>query len=111
MTRKTLVLLAGLMASSAAFAAEDIMAGMYGNTLLVIDNTGTSKYRYAPDHTVTGALANGKALKGTWLIDAGKLCETFEGEKQICYPFTAHKPGDAWNGQPGVKLEVKAGLQ
>lgn len=100
------------LAAGTAFAVEDMMAGMYGNTLVMTyTNGGVDRYHYTPDGRYTATLADGSSVKGKWQINEGKLCETPDGGATNCYPFGPHKVGDSWSGYNGLKLEVKAGTQ
>jgi hypothetical protein len=108
-----------------AFAADDIMAGYYGNTVSSAGGMFTSNTHYRADHTfdvVGSGMGMTKTFKGTWAIDAkGELCRTYVGEQPpglpsnpFCIPWAAHKVGDKWtatfNGN-SRDLELKAGVQ
>ena len=108
--KKALFILATLVAASSAYAEEDIMAGFYGNTLVITDQSGVQKWRYKPDHTLSATMQDGKRITGTWLVNEGRLCETPEGQGSVCYQMGAKKVGDKWTGRPGMTLEVKSGL-
>lgn len=99
------------LAATPAFAEEDIMAGLYGNTLVITDETGVAKWHYTPDHKLTATLPGGKKIGGTWLINEGRLCETPDGQGSVCYQMGAKKVGDKWTGKPDMTLEVVKGVQ
>jgi hypothetical protein len=88
--------------------AADLMAGYYGNTVIVTGPGLEVHVHYRADHTLdlTGT-RSGTAFKakGTWAIDKnGQLCRTYETPppgvpNPFCTPLTAHKLGDAWSMQ------------
>ena len=69
-------------ASTAAIAADDMMAGYYGNTVVSVGGMLESHTHYRADHTFDlTATAMGQSFngKGTWAIDdKGQLCRTYE---------------------------------
>ena len=106
-----------------AFAADDIMAGYYGNTVVSVGGILESHTHYRADHTFDmTATAMGQSFdgKGTWAIDdKGQLCRTYESPppgmpNPLCIPAAAHKVGDSWtvsvNGQTR-DMSLKAGIQ
>ena len=106
-----------------AFAADDIMAGYYGNTVVSVGGMLESHTHYRADHTFdVSATAMGQSFngKGTWAIDdKGQLCRTYETPppgfpNPLCIPAEAHKVGDSWtvsvNGQTR-NMSMKAGIQ
>ncbi len=114
---------AAALCAAPAFAAEDMMAGFYGNTVVSVGGVLESHTHYRPDHTFDlTATAMGQTFngKGTWAIDdKGQLCRTYETPppgvpNPLCIPAEAHKVGDSWtatvNGQPR-SMSLKAGIQ
>ena len=112
-----------LAASTTAIAADDMMAGYYGNTVVSVGGMLESHTHYRPDHTFDlTATAMGQSFngKGTWAIDdKGQLCRTYETPppgmpNPLCIPAESHKVGDSWtvsvNGQPR-NMSLKAGIQ
>ena len=115
-----------LSLSGAAIAADDPMAGAYGNTVVVTNSKGeTSKLWINKDGTYK-AEANGKAGTGKWALKDNdtKYCSTPDlpadakagtpAPKEACSEFKgAHKAGDKWqqNDADGktVTIEIKAG--
>ena len=95
-----------------AFAAEDVMAGFYDNTLFVtVPEQGTMRWHYYPDHSYSATMENGDIEIGNWLVVGGQICEGPEGKAQRCNGLAgAKKPGDSWTDGP-VKLELKEGTQ
>ena len=106
-----------------AFAADDIMSGYYGNTVVSVGGMLESHTHYRADHTFdVSATAMGQSFngKGTWAIDdKGQLCRTYETPppgmpNPLCIPAEAHKVGDSWtvsiNGQTR-NMSMKAGIQ
>jgi hypothetical protein len=109
--------------SAPALAADDLMAGFYGNTVISTGGMLESHTHYRPDHTFdVTATAMGQSFngKGTWAIDdKGQLCRTYETPppgmpNPLCIPAAAHKAGDSWtvsvNGQTR-NMAMKAGIQ
>jgi hypothetical protein len=121
LTTAALFVLAG---SIPALAADDIMAGYYGNTVVSSGGMITSGTHYRADHTfdVTGsAMGITKTFKGTWEMKGNQLCRTYVGDQPpglpsnpFCIPWEAHKVGDTWtvtlNGNSRT-LTLKAGVQ
>jgi hypothetical protein len=112
-----------LAASTTAIAADDMMAGYYGNTVVSVGGMLESHTHYRPDHTFDlTATAMGQSFngKGTWAIDdKGQLCRTYETPppgmpNPLCIPAESHKVGDSWtvlvNGQ-SRNMSLKAGIQ
>jgi hypothetical protein len=102
---------AALLAStSLALAADDVMAGYYGNTVVSKSAMGESHTHYKADHTFNGTasgMMGSMDLKGTWKVDdKGQLCRTYESAppgmpNPLCTPWEAHKAGDTWTMQMG----------
>jgi hypothetical protein len=106
-----------------ASAADDIMAGYFGNTVVGTSAMGESHTHYKADRTFDVKLSSMMGSftgKGTWKIDEkGQLCRTYEQPppgmpNPLCIVAEAHKPGDTWtvtiNGQSRT-LTLKAGIQ
>ncbi len=107
-----------------AVAADDLMAGFYGNTAVVTGGIVESHTHYRADHTFdVSATAMGQSynFKGTWAIDAkGQLCRTYADPappntpNPLCTPAEAHKVGDTWtvtaNGNTRT-VTLKAGIE
>ena len=108
-----------LATSSAAFAADDIMANFYGNTAVASGGMFESHTYYSPDHTFETKAA-GYDLKGTWgFNDKGQLCRTYAQAlpgmpNPLCTEMTAHKVGDTWTVKVGDQtrtVTLKPGIQ
>ena len=107
---------AGLLAP--ALAADDVMAGYYGNTVISTTTFGESHTHYKPDHTFDVAVG-GFTGKGTWEVKDGNLCRTYETPppglpNPFCLPVAAHQPGDSWTVTVmghDVPATMKAGIQ
>ncbi|HEY1929224.1 MAG TPA: hypothetical protein VGG92_17310 [Caulobacteraceae bacterium] len=94
-----------LLGSAPALAADDVMAGFYGNTLIVTGDAFQAHVHYSANHTfdISGT-ASGQAFstKGSWKIDAkGQLCRSYEKAvptvpNPFCSEATARKVGDTW---------------
>ena len=85
-----------------ASAADDLMAGFYGNTTISKGGMAEVHTAYNADHTfVMNVPAFGMQFKGTWTINGSTLCRTFQtpppGQPNpLCTPAEAHKVGDTW---------------
>ncbi|HWD49527.1 MAG TPA: hypothetical protein VG309_06340 [Rhizomicrobium sp.] len=101
---RSILLAASLIALSAstAFAADDVMANYYGNTVIASGGMVDTHSYYNADHTFTvKAPAVGMEFKGTWKIEGGNLCRTYDSpppgiSNPLCTPAEAHKVGDTW---------------
>lgn len=110
------------LAVAPAVAADDVMAGFYGNTVTVTGPSFDVTVHYRADHTMdSSGTIGGKAFstKGTWKIDdKGQLCRSYDTTpptmtNPFCTPATAHKVGDTWtattpDGSPRT-ITLKAG--
>ncbi len=102
---------------SAASAQDDVMASRYGNTTVVKTGSGHEVHTYYnADHTFTGNVVDvGFRLKGTWAVDGGTLCLTYDPPppgmtNPVCQPVVDHKVGDSWTTGDNSATLV-AGLQ
>jgi hypothetical protein len=101
---RSIFLAASLLAISASssFAADDVMAGYFGNTVIATGGMADTHSYYNADHTfLTKAPAFGVEYKGTWKFDGTNLCRTYETTppgitNPFCTPWAAHKVGDSW---------------
>ncbi len=112
-----------LLCGAPAFAADDVMAGSYGNTVVSTGGPVESHTHYRADHSFDmTATAGGQSFsgKGTWAIDgSGQLCRTFETPppgmpNPLCLPVEAHKVGDSWSVTMGGQVRsvtLKAGIE
>jgi hypothetical protein len=128
------LILAGVSAAfalglaGAAMAADDPMAGVYGNTVIVTNAKGeTSKIWINKDGTYKVQTSTGQSGTGKWAVKDNntKYCSTPDlpanapagtaAPKESCSEFHGgKKPGDKWqqkdaDGQP-ITVEVKAGV-
>ncbi|HEY2069849.1 MAG TPA: hypothetical protein VGG48_09870 [Rhizomicrobium sp.] len=97
------------LCGTSAFAADDIMAGFYGNTAVATGGMADTHTTYSPDHTFTTKVPSfNMTVNGTWKMDGANLCRHIESPPMgvpadSCVPMTAHKVGDTWsittNGQ------------
>lgn len=121
--RKTIIILAvATLGAAPALAADDVMAGFYGNTVEVTGPSFQATVHYRADHTMdSSGVVSGQAFstKGTWKIDdKGQICRTYEKAPRtmpnpFCTPAEAHKVGDTWSaktydGSPRT-ITLKAG--
>ena len=108
------------IATTAAVADTDVMASRYGNTTISTDSKGVpTKVFYKVDHTFTFKSGTQEG-KGTWKVDSGKVCLTYEGTpppgmtNPFCAPVTEHKVGDKWTvgeGDNKRSVELVAGIK
>jgi hypothetical protein len=113
------------IAATSAFAADDPMAGYYGNTIVSTGGMAEVHSHYRADHSfdmVGSMMGMSKTFQGTWAEDgSGKICRTFKGDappntpNPLCTALPAHKIGDSWTlTQPDGStrnLTLKAGIQ
>ena len=112
-----------LSLSTAAIAADDIMANYYGNTVIGKSALGQSHTHYLANHTFDAALSNDQGsmqTDGTWALnDKGEICRTYNIPvpglpNTLCNAWAAHKVGDSWqvtvNGRTS-ELSLVAGIQ
>lgn len=114
--------IAVLLLAAPALAADDVMAGFYGNTVVSTSQLGESRSHYNADHTfdvtLTGAMGTFTG-KGTWEIKDAQLCRTYDQPppglpNPFCIAAEAHKAGDSWTvsyGGRSVPVTMKAGIQ
>jgi hypothetical protein len=106
-----------------ALAADDLMAGFYGNTIVSTGGVAEIHTHYRADHSfdlVGSMLGMSRTYKGSWTLDGkGDVCRTFAGDpppqtpNPLCTPIAAHKIGDSWTVTMDGKtraLSLKAGV-
>ena len=104
-----------LSASVPAIAGDEVLASRFGNTTITKDANGTENHvYYAADHTFS-AKNGATSTKGTWKIDGGTICLTFETPvpgtpNPACAPVSEHKVGDTWTAGP-YTVSLVAGIQ
>ena len=123
---KDLLIAASVLAlvSAPALAADDVMAGYYGNTAVASGGMAETHTHYRADHTFdVSATAMGMSynFKGTWAVDdKGQLCRTYADPappntpNPLCTPVAAHKVGDTWTvtmGGNSRTITLMAGIQ
>lgn len=123
MRRIVILASAFVLAATPALAADDIMAGFYGNTVISTGGALESHTHYRADHTFdVTATAMGQSFndKGTWKIDdKGQLCRTYDAPppgmpNPLCIAASSHKVGESWtvtvNGSTRL-MTLKAGIE
>ncbi len=111
-------------ATAPALAADDVMANLYGNTVISTGGIADIHTHYRADHSfdmVASRMGMSRTFKGTWAIDAkGTLCRTFVGDaprdtaNPLCVPFAPHKVGETWTMQMNGSsrtVTLKAGIE
>jgi opacity protein-like surface antigen len=98
--------------STAALADDSVLASRFGNTTIATDVSGAqSRLYYNADHTFTAKVGpQAMTIKGTWKIDGGNVCLTYEGATNLpanmpnptCLPVSAHNVGDTWTTGDGA---------
>ena len=93
------------LCAAPALAADDVMAGFYGNTTVSTGGMLEVHTHYKADHTfdfsATMAVMS-RSGKGTWKIDAsGQLCRDIQDPpagvtNPSCSVIAPHKVGDTW---------------
>jgi hypothetical protein len=113
-----------LLGSVPAFAADDVMAGFYGNTVVVTGDAFEAHVHYRANHTLDiSGKASGQAFstKGSWKVDdKGQVCRSFKTTvptmaNPFCTAATAHKVGDTWTATTPTgaarNIALVAGIQ
>ena len=123
--RTILIASAFMIAATPGFAADDIMADYYGNTVVSTGGMAEVHTHYKADKTfdLTGSMMGmSRSFKGTWALDGkGQICRTFVGDmppnttNPNCGPIAARKVGETWtvttpNGSTRT-ITLKAGIQ
>jgi len=112
------------LAAGPAAAADDVMANLYGNTVVSTGGVAEIHTHHRADHSfdmVASRMGMSRTFKGTWAIDAkGTLCRSFVGDappdtpNPLCIAFAPHKVGDTWtlemNGSSRT-MTLKAGVE
>jgi hypothetical protein len=108
------------IATSFALADTDVMASRYDNTTISTDSKGVqTKVYYKADHTFTFKSGDQQG-KGTWKVDNGKVCLTYEGApppgmtNPFCAPVVERKVGDHWSvgeGDNKRTVTLEKGIQ
>jgi hypothetical protein len=109
MRRISIAVAALLLCGGAALAADDPMAGFYGNTVISTGNGIESRTHFNADHTFDAKFTQGAqifASKGTWTAAGGQVCRTYDPPppgftNPICIPAEPHKVGDHWTVTAG----------
>ena len=107
-----------IASASAALAGDDMMANVYGNTLVSVSSGGMESHTYYnADHTFTGKVpAMGFEYKGTWMIDdKGQLCRNFDPPvpgrtNPDCGPLESHAVGEKWTNAEGSTITLSQGV-
>ena len=112
------------LCATPAFAADDVMASTYGNTVVSTGGASEAHTHYRADHSfymVGSMMGMSQTFKGTWALDGkGYLCRTFEGgappntANPLCTPIAAHTIGETWTVETGGQtraVTLKAGIQ
>lgn len=109
-----------LLSGGAAFAADNLMTGFYGNNVISTGGTVESRTHFKADHTFDAVFGGGMfTSKGTWEIRDGQLCRTYDPPlpnipNPLCVPAEQHKVGDKWtvtvNGDVR-QVSLVAGIQ
>lgn len=110
---RSILLAAALIGLSAtAASADDVMANLYGNTIISKGGMADTHSYYNADHTFRmTAPAFGMEWKGTWKVDGATLCRTFEkappgASNPLCTPVEAHKVGETWTATADGKTRT-----
>lgn len=99
------------MAAGAAFA--NTMESAYGNTVVITNAQGESRYHFNADGSLVIHTPNG-ALNATYHVHGEHICITPAGGSEACSPYVAGKNvGDSWT-QPAadggeIQVRIEAG--
>lgn len=116
------ILAATAMAVAAAItptaAAQNDLSGLYGNTVVTVDDGIEAHFYYAADHTFTGKVpAYFFDLKGTWTAkEDGTVCRVFSPpiprvKNPDCGPIAVRKPGEKKVFDDGDSQKLVSGIQ
>lgn len=88
-----------LLTMTASLAADDPMDGYVGNTSVSIDNQGNTVHVFYRADNVFTSQSGGFSGDGTWAIENGKLCLTYQNSvgRKACVPVEPHQVGDVWS--------------
>jgi len=111
------------LCAAPALAADDVMAGFYGNTIVSTGGAAEIHTHYRADHSfdlVGSMMGMSRTYKGSWALDGkGDICRTFAGDappnapNPLCTPIAPHQVGDRWTIQSNGNtrtLTLKAGV-
>ena len=94
------------LCATPAFAADDVMANTYGNTVISTGGAAEVHTHYRADHSfdmVGSTMGMSQTFNRTWALDGkGYLCRTFVGgvppntANPLCTPIAAHTLGETW---------------
>jgi hypothetical protein len=104
-----------------ALAADDVMAGFYGNTIVSTGGGAEFHTHYRADHTfdlVGSMMLMRHTFNGTWAADGkGNICRSYIGgappgaPNPNCTPIVPRKVGETWTSKDGARtLTLKAGV-
>jgi hypothetical protein len=103
------------LATAPALAGDEVLASRFGNTTISKGPAGDETHLYyAADHTFTGK-QGAVGFKGSWKIDGGTVCLTFDPAvpntpNPTCLPVSDHKVGETWTAGP-YTISLVAGIQ
>jgi hypothetical protein len=111
------VLAVSALFTSAAFA-QDVMSGVYGNTVTVTNAKGeTTKLILSEDKSYQATLPDGNVHKGTWTVNAASTEICFTQSEPVPAPeqkptcgavLPGKKAGDTWEEGEGDAKRVIA---
>src|ERR1700679_1133987 len=82
-----------------AWAADDVMAGFYGNTTVATGGVAETHTSYTADHAfIMKVPSYGVEFKGSWAVNGSQLCRTFASPpppraNPLCPPLAPHTEG------------------
>jgi hypothetical protein len=100
--------------SSAAFAQTDTMQTAYGNTVVVTEPSGSVlRYHFNADHTFDVALPDGHTVPGTYAINGGQICLSYQGRDaaECTEHVTGKNVGDTWTQRGADGNQITVSLQ
>ncbi|HEX3675639.1 MAG TPA: hypothetical protein VHU87_15315 [Rhizomicrobium sp.] len=106
--------------ASPALAADDVMAGYYGNTAIATGGMTDTHTTFSADHTFDMRVpAFHMEFKGSWKLDGAQICRTFDSPppgvtNPLCTQAAAHKVGDTWTATANGKtrtIKLVQGIQ
>jgi len=108
-----LAMSAALM-TGAAVAQTDTMQTAYRNTVIVTEPSGSVlRYHFNADHTFDVVTPDGHTVPGTYQIDGGQICLTYQGRDgaECTEHVTGKNVGDTWTQRGSDGSQITVNLQ
>lgn len=100
--------------TGAALAQTDTMQTAYGNTVVVTESGGlVLRYHFNADHTFDVVTPDGQTVPGTYAINGGQICLTYQGRDaaECTEHVTGKNVGDTWTQRGADGNQITVSLQ